>query len=203
LKSDIAVAGRSVDFAINTQFNYKTERDTFFSNEATSIEDSFVGEFGFPEWQGFISPSLSMDRWRFTWSTQYIDGVEIDLEDQASFGLREDLDDNPLDDVIIPGDRIFDNFTTVGGNTVTCAGPTNGDVNCRPVVEADAYWEHAASIRYRGDDWSIVAGVANVFDTRPPLVDPGSVFSVSNIPVGNGYDLNGREFFLTVNKAFR
>jgi len=195
LKSDIAVGDKTIDFGINAQFNHMTEREFRLDDAGTLIVDDFVGEFGFPAWRGFVSPTITLDRWRAAWTVQYIDGVEIDLDDQVDLGLREsDADGNP-------GARIFDNFIS-GANTVTCGGSTIGDVDCRPIVEAPAYWEHAASISYRADDWSALVGVSNVFDTRPPLVDPGYVFSVSNIPIGNGYDLNGREFFVRLNKRF-
>ena len=199
-KSDISIGNRTVDLTINSQFNHKLEREFRLEDGGSFIVDDFVGEFGFPEWQGFVSPSIEMDRWRFTWSTQFIQGVEIDLEDQVNLGLREN--DSTVAGEIIPGDRIFDNFNVASPNTVTCAGSAAGDVDCRPVVEAPNYWEHAASITYRGDEWRITAGVSNIFDKTPPLVDPGYVFSVSNVPVGNGYDLNGREYFVSLRKTF-
>jgi len=202
--SDIQIADRSVDFVVNSQFNHKTERDTFFSEGGTSIEDSFVGEFGFSDWQGFITPSISVDNWRLTWNSRYIGGVQTDLEDQVLDNLREDLQMDPDSDVIIPGAPLFSNFNDPDSFTATCAGPDAGDVNCRPIVRADDYWNHSVSLRYTASDdtWSILAGVSNVFDDRPPLVDGRFVFSRSNVPLGNGYDLNGREFFVSARKTF-
>ena len=37
---------------------------------------------------------------------------------------------------------------------------------------------------------------------RPPLIDTNEVFGVSNIPIGNGYDYNGREYFASVGVRF-
>jgi iron complex outermembrane receptor protein len=58
-------------------------------------------------------------------------------------------------------------------------------------------------LRYRADTWTIRGGVSNVFDTEPPLVSGGEgITQISNTPLGNGYDLDGREFFMSVNKRF-
>jgi iron complex outermembrane receptor protein len=46
------------------------------------------------------------------------------------------------------------------------------------------------------------AGARNVFDEYPPLVDGRTVFSAWNVPFGNGYDVNGRQYFINVAAAF-
>ncbi len=202
-KQDIQIGDRSFDFGALGQLNHKTERRFTFTLPNGDLDiDEDVGEFGFADWRGFISPFIDYDNFRLTWSTQYTSGVEIDRETQVVNGLREDLQTDP-DGPIIPGARLFSNFNSDDNfGTVTCAGVDAGDVNCRPVVEAGDYWEHAVSMTYRGEDWRVTAGVSNVFDTRPPLVDGRFVFSRSNAPLGNGYDFNGREFFMSLRKNF-
>ncbi len=201
-KDGIEIGDRSFDFGAFAQLNHKTERRFVFTLPSGELDiDEDVGEFGFADWQGFITPFIEYDNFRLTWSTQYRSGVEIDKETQVINGLRENL--GPDLDNIIPGQRLFSNFNSDDNfGTVTCAGQAAGDVNCRPVVEAPDYWEHAVSLRYSGEDWSIVGGVSNVFDERPPLVDPRFVFSRANAPLGNGYDFNGREFFVSLRKNF-
>ncbi len=61
---------------------------------------------------------------------------------------------------------------------------------------------HSASVRYENDEWTLRVGVSNIFDKAPPLVDSNEVFAISNTPIGNGYDLDGREFFMSVAKRF-
>ena len=49
---------------------------------------------------------------------------------------------------------------------------------------------------------TLTAGVTNLFDRAPPQVDSNEVFSVNNVAIGNGYDLDGREFFASVRYRF-
>ena len=202
-KSDIQIGERSFDFGVNANANHKTERQFKFTLPSGELDiDEAVGEFGFADWRAFITPYVEYDNFRLTWTTSYQSGVEIDKETQVANGLRENLQTDP-DGPVIPGARLFDNFND-GTNfgAVTCAGVAAGDVNCRPVVEAGEYWEHSVSLSYRGEDWRIVGGVSNVFDEKPPLVDPRFVFSRGNAPLGNGYNFDGREFFVSVRKNF-
>ena len=179
-KDDIFFANRNWDFGISSRMNRLLERKTVDLLDGVRDEEEFRGEFGFGEWRGFASAFLVQDKWRATWTTNIISSVETDEED---LGVTD-----------------FTNY--VDGGAVTCGGPARNDVNCRPVFFADDYFTHAVSIRYTEDDWSLLAGVNNVFDKKPPLVDPSEVFSVSNVPIGNGYDLFGREFFLRLRKSF-
>ena len=45
-------------------------------------------------------------------------------------------------------------------------------------------------------------GVRNVFNTEPPLVDGSEVLAVNNVPIGVGYDLNGRVYFFNIQANF-
>ena len=78
------------------------------------------------------------------------------------------------------------------------AGPPD-DVLCRDYADADAYWLHSASVYYYGDTWTLGAGIRNVFDNSPPLVNGGEgVTQVNNVPIGYGYDWRGRTFFINL-----
>jgi iron complex outermembrane recepter protein len=86
------------------------------------------------------------------------------------------------------------------GDTCLGNGSPNGvvagdDIFCRDVGFAEEYFEHTASLRWDNGDFRIIAGVTNIFDTAPPLVDSSEVLSVGNAAIGNGYNLDGREFF--------
>ena len=84
----------------------------------------------------------------------------------------------------------------VDGLSDTCGGPTQGDENCRDVGFAENYFVHDMSVYYRGDVWTLGAGLRNVFNEAPPSVDGSEVFSFNNVPFGAGYDILGRTLFL-------
>jgi len=73
---------------------------------------------------------------------------------------------------------------------------------CRNVNTADEYFLHNVSMTYRADTFSIGFGVRNVFDKNPPRIDTASVFGSNNVPLGAGYDLNGRRIFANFTKTF-
>jgi len=75
-------------------------------------------------------------------------------------------------------------------------------VLCRNVNTADEYFLHNVSMTYRADTFSIGFGVRNVFDKNPPRIDTASVFGSNNVPLGAGYDLNGRRIFANFTKTF-
>lgn len=187
-KDNIAFMEKSWDIFARGQFSQYIERKfTDIQLDGTTLSNDFVGDFGVPEWVGSATFGLTQDRWQAAWTTRYIDGVETDETNQNGVPVRAVND--------------FTNY--VDGSVVTCGGPTQNDVNCRPVFSADEYFVHNLSIGYRGDDWNLLMGVNNIFNDEPPLVSPREVFSVNNVPLGNGYDLNGREYFVRVRKTFR
>ena len=183
LKENIAFMGKSFDLGFRAQANNNLERKTVDIIDDVRDEEELQGDFGFPDWRGFVTFIGEHDRWRLAWTTRFQTEVETDEEDRAVTD--------------------FTNYNDSNNDAVTCAGPADGDVNCRPVFFAEDYFVNSVTLRYRGDDWQILAGVNNVFDREPELVDSREVFAISNVPLGNGYDLNGREYFVRVNKTFR
>lgn len=178
-KDDIAIGDRAIDIFGRGQITQRTERNTIdVDDNGVETVNEFVGEFGFPEWQGQVTGGVTMDRWQAAWTTRYIQSVVDEVGDPSEFG----------------------NY--VDGGAVTCGGVTEGDVDCRRVDFADDYFVHNLSMTYRGDDWNLLVGVRNILNDEPPLVDPAEVFSVNNVPLGSGYDLNGREYFMRVRKSF-
>jgi iron complex outermembrane receptor protein len=55
---------------------------------------------------------------------------------------------------------------------------------------------------YYGDQWTFGGGIRNVFNVKPPFVDGTEVLSINNTPIGYGYDLNGRTYFLNIAVSF-
>ena len=196
-KDNVAIAGKSIDIFARGQFSQYIERENSLdipNDGEPAFVDTFVGEFAVPEWNGSLTYGATMDRWQGALTTRYISAVESQETDTRGQPSRSVEDfTNPFDESNFQG----------AGSSVTCGGPTFGDVNCRPVFSADDYFVHSASVTYRGDDWNLLMGVNNLFNDAPPLVSPREVGSVSNVPLGAGYDLNGREYFVRVRKTFR
>jgi iron complex outermembrane receptor protein len=183
-EKELVAFGENVDFSVNLRANKLLERNNLFvgTNGEESLTE-LAGEFGFPEWTGRTTFTADVDKFRLTWQTRYIGKVEQDPE-----GIDE-----------------FDDATGTQGTGFfgeTCLGAAAGDFFCRDVGFAKEYFTHAASIRYRDDSLTLRVGVSNVFDRNPPLVDSGEVFAISNTPIGNGYDLDGRQFFVSATKQF-
>lgn len=196
---DIAIGERSFDLFARGQANNYLDRTFRLSlGEGEVFEDQLVGEFGFSDWTAETTFGASYDRWTAAITTRYISAVESEAEDTN--GVRSRF----VDDFTFLGEEASEGRDFQGiGNSVTCLGAEAGDVNCRPVFFADDYFTTNVSVTYEGDDWNILAGVRNIFNDEPALVDGREVFQIQNIAIGNGYNLNEREYFLRFRKTFR
>lgn len=201
-KGDIALFDKNWDIFGRAQISqYISRTSELVANAEGDIEfDERVGEFGVPKWTGSATAGFTQDRWSASWTTRFIDDV----------ASPEEID-RPIDPDANNRTRAVDGFTNAyddvntfngAGSTVTCLGSDFGDENCRPVASAPDYFVHNLSAVYRGDDWNVRLGVNNVFNKKPPLVSPREVFSINNVAVGNGYDLQGREFIARFQKSF-
>lgn len=171
------VFNRPIDFSMDLIANRQLERSTLFVNDdGTPDFNSFQGQWGFPDWrvQGILR--FDYDNWRVTWETRYTGSVEQKPEEVEDFSDAFTLSD-------------------------TCLGPDFGDELCRDYADAENYFLHNISLYYYGDRWTMGGGIRNVFDESPPIVDTsvvGHPDAVNNTPLGYGYDLNGRVYFLNV-----
>ena len=177
---DVTLFSRPISLALDLTLNHPKEVSTTLIDPITLLQDldTFQGEFGFPDWRGQLAFRVDFSDYRITWQTRYIGDVEQDAD-------------------------LIDDFDDIDGISDTCGGPTRGDVLCRDVGFADEYWNHAASLYYYGDVWTFGGGIRNVFEEEPPRVDSTEVQSVRNMPIGFGYDLNGRTFFLNIAANFQ
>ena len=167
---------RPVDFLVDLAAHRLLERSTLFvDDEGVEDFDEFQGEWYYPYWKFQLAVRLEYDRWRLSWQTNYIDGQKSDPAFQ-------------------------DEFDDITGLSDTCLGPPD-DVLCKDIDWTSDYMQHAVSLYYRSDRWTIGAGVRNVFDESPPFVNEGPA-SFSNTPLGAGYNLNGRSFFLNLEMSF-
>lgn len=184
----VTVSGEEFDLSLNLTANHLIERSSTFTNDNGDVDtEDLAGEFGLPSWIGRATFGVRYDDFLFTWQTRYIGSVE-----QDETGI------DPFSDAFLTGPDGLP--TGVIGDTCLGNGSANGvvagdDIFCRDVGFAEEYFEHTASLRWDNGDFRIIAGVTNIFDTAPPLVDSSEVLSVGNAAIGNGYNLDGREFF--------
>jgi iron complex outermembrane receptor protein len=171
--------GELVDLSMDIVLNHPKEASqTFTDGEGNVDYEDQAGEWGYPDWKGNATVRADIRDLRLSWSTRYIGAVDQDPAE-------------------------IDEWDDIYGIADTCRGPTEGDVLCRDVGFADDYFMHSMSVYYYGDTWTIGGGVRNVFDEPPPMVDPSEALdSVRNMPLGYGYDLNGRTFFLNIAARF-
>ncbi|MNN62216.1 hypothetical protein D3C81_1774980 [compost metagenome] len=52
------------------------------------------------------------------------------------------------------------------------------------------------------DDWNIMVGVRNLFNTDPDSVSAVVVNRLGNAPLYSGYDYVGRSAFINMSKSF-
>lgn len=64
------------------------------------------------------------------------------------------------------------------------------------VFDVPDYFLHDASLRYSGEDWEVMLGIRNLFDTHPPHISDGFYSRQGNSPIYSGYDFAGRTLFL-------
>lgn len=190
---EVRMFGTNVDLGLELRANHLIERSTLFVDDnGVGTLDEDAGEFGLPKWTGQVTFTADIDKFRFTWQTNYTGPVE-----QQADGI------DPLSDAFGRGqDGVLNGFAS---DTCLGAGTANvpGDgLYCRDVGFAKKYFTHTVAVRYRDDSWTLRAGITNLFDRAPPLVDSNEVFAIANTAIGSGYDYNGREFFMSIEKKF-
>ncbi|MFV0543727.1 MAG: TonB-dependent receptor plug domain-containing protein [Marinicella pacifica] len=170
---------RSVRLGADLVLTHTKENSDLFTGEDGDISyDDDAGEYGFPDWSGTLNLRADVGNFRFAWQTRYIGDVHHDVDT-----LNE-----------------FDDYN---GDMYTCAGPDAGDELCKFVWDIGSYTNHTASVTYENDEWTLRFGVVNVFDKKPPQLDlTAPVILATNTPIGYGYDLNGRRYFLNVGYRF-
>ena len=204
--ADVAAFGKDIRLGLNLRANHLIQRDSvFLTDTGEPTVDSDAGEFGFPSWTGRAIFSAQVDNVTFTWQTRYIGETE-----QQEDGI------DPLSDAFGRGpDGQPTGFigNTCLGNGSGSNDPVTGEfipdgivagdgVFCRDIGYADEYFVSNASLRFDFDSFDIRVGVSNIFDKKPPLIDTNEVLGISNTPIGNGYDLNGREYFASIGVKF-
>ena len=163
---------RGWDATWSSAFTFQTERDEQIFS--TDPVDDLVDDFGVPDLRGSSVVSLARDNWEFVWALRYLSGT------QASTVASIDAECDS-----------FDDSTEIAGTTPTA-----------PVCTADEGWYNDIAATYSADRWSVSAGINNMFDEEPPIVDMSAGSNRLGRMTSSGYDQFGRTFFLTGTYGF-
>ena len=171
---------RPVALGIDLTANRQLERSTLFvaDNGDRDVQE-YQGDWGFPDWKFRLGVRADLDKFRFTWETNYLGAVE---QDPAGV--------DPFDSALSPT-----SFSD------TCVGPPTDEL-CRDIGYTDSYMLHHTSVYFYGDVWTFGGGIRNVFNEEPPFVDGTEILAINNAPIGYGYDLNGRTYFFNIAASF-
>ncbi|MGY0503888.1 TonB-dependent receptor domain-containing protein [Luteimonas sp. e5] len=94
----------------------------------------------------------------------------------------------------------------VGSTKNTLIQPTftyQGFPNAVRKITAESQLYHALSVGYRADKWSLLVGMRNVFDAKPPVMTTGTATRYGNIPAfATQYDWYGRTLYARYNYRF-
>ncbi|MEM7330346.1 MAG: TonB-dependent receptor [Pseudomonadota bacterium] len=176
---DFVIGGNELTLDSNLSASYimSNKRDLFDTVE------SFDGRPYLPHWRGDFQTQLGYRDFTLNWNANYI-GETVD----------DDIDGLRAADIIDPTGQII---PRVGDPSAVFAA------GFRDVEETDEYMTHDLSLGYDADTWSVLVGVRNITDERPPLVDEGEgYFTSANVVLGGGYDVYGRSVFARFSKAF-
>lgn len=165
---------RSMDLTLTGTVTHLLEQKEQV-DEDSPVTDA-AGTIATPKWRGNVTANLGMGNWNALWRVRYI-------------GEGQSLDGEP-----------FGPFSPIASACGVLGAPAS--VQCRRVDYTDSYWQHDASISYDRDDWSVTAGVSNIFDESPPLIDQGRGPARMNIVVQSGHDLIGRRAFINLSRRF-
>lgn len=147
-------------------------------SDPNSLEEDLVGRIANPEWLWQFSATATRGNWAARWRTRYQgEGQQENSDALVATNLTRDV---PL--------TACEAFGYAG--------------QCRDVDFVDSYMTHDMSLSYDADMWSFSAGVNNITDEQPPLIDQGEGPSRMNMVVQSGYDLIGRRAFASITRRF-
>ena len=160
------------DVTWSNAVSFQTERDEQIFSD-DPVED-LVDDFGVPDtrWNSIVS--LARNNWEFIWSLRYL------AETHASRVATIDAECDSFDDA-----------TNRVGVTPTAS-----------FCVAEEAWYNDISATYLADTWSVSAGINNVADESPPIVDMSAGSNRLGRVTSSGYDQFGQTFFLNLTLGF-
>ncbi|MBA6380322.1 MULTISPECIES: TonB-dependent siderophore receptor [unclassified Colwellia] len=156
----------------DNQYTLQTEREVTIFKGESS--EDLLEDFGTPEHRLVSTLNFSMDEWNWMIMANYMSGTQS----------ADDVRDTAKCDVFIKNEDLVGKPQTV------------------PVCSADSAVYVNTSVTYTGDDFLVTAGMKNVFDKAPELVDLTAGSNRGNMVTSSGYDLYGRSFFLNASYRF-
>ncbi|MEZ5893712.1 MAG: TonB-dependent receptor [Parvularculaceae bacterium] len=178
VRLDQELPGQLGDLQILSQMTLQL-KDTIALFEGT-VED-FNGEEGEPKFTGDLNIRWDKGEWSALWSIDY-------------FGRTSDLAD----------------FTEATGSVDGC-GITD-DVHDGPycvdlVAERTIYHSFSLSKTFSDEKFTVILGVANLFDKEPPRISESganreTMSNLGAVPYQSQYDFVGRRAFLNLQMAF-
>jgi len=136
--------------------------------------EDLLGDFGVPKTRWNSRLAFSRGHWEMSWLLRYLSSTHA--SDVAAIDAEC---------------GIYTDSTEIAGTTPTAS-----------VCDASAGWFNDFSVTYFADTWTVSAGVKNIFDEKPPLVDMDAGSNRLGRLTSSGYDQFGRSFFLTGTKSF-
>lgn len=166
---------------IEAQATYVKEdfSQTFSTAAASGFTTSDrLGTIGRPQLVGNITTMLTRNDFTYTWFMNFVDSTQ-------PLNLSE----------------TFTAYQTAAPNCGTAA--QCGWPNAIRDIKADSRLYHTASIRYSQPKWSLLVGVQNLFDAKPPSISNIGQTRYGNIPAfATQYDWYGRSLFARYNYKF-
>lgn len=162
------------DLRINSNHRWTMSNKSGLFSDAVLIEDA--GNIGEPMYVSNTQFQFIRKDWTYSWTSRVVGQTN-----QTTFNNGV----NPI--VSLPGSYYA----------------YNGVANVLYKTKTETTITHDASVRYQSDNWTLVGGVTNLFDERPPAISTGVFFSrLGNNPLVSQYDLIGRSVFASVARRF-
>jgi iron complex outermembrane receptor protein len=162
-----------------------------------------VGRIGNPEMTFQSTLNVSLNEWDITWQARWFDdqrfaqGVVNPVITDVDGNIIGGAFDGLSCDEAFPEDGCTDfGFFESSQFDTDTLGPI------RPVVDAKGQWQNDLSVTYNSDRFALTAGINNVFDEKPPLIDQGAGPNRNNAVTSARYDLIGRSYFFRATVGF-
>jgi len=200
------VAGADVVWTTGTSFLKERLTQEFPPSETdpdgAAIVDN-VGRIGNPEFSFQSMISVALNSWELMWQARWWDDTQFGQDivnpvitdvDGHIIGGRYD---GMTCDEAFPEDGCADfGYRNSSQFDTDTLGPL------RPITEAEGQIHHDISVSYNRDTWLLTAGINNVFDKEPPLIDQGAGPNRNSAITSAAYDNIGRSYFARFSISF-
>lgn len=166
------VLGMPVHLIWNNQYTLQTERDLTIFNGEPA--EDLLKDFGTPEHRLVSTLNLSSGDWNWMILANYLSGTHA----------ADDVSDTSQCNEFV----INEELTGKPQTTPVCSAPSA------------VYFD--TSLTYSSNDFLVTAGIQNVLDTKPEMVDLSAGSNRGNLVTSSGYDLYGRSYFLNATYRF-